>query len=231
MITQIIARDEHSTQDEHSAIVNKYAEIDDKLFMSIDEAIELSHEIARRISMGGVKPHGIVGIANGALLPTKIIATDLNLPFEMIIIRRKGSVIKSWLSRYKAVVRLAAIWYKVPLFKFPLVWVMQMMSGLKPEPALASTNYYQDQHILLIDDAIDTGKTLRRAEQILGRQQCRQITTAVISASKNNKKSTDLYIPDYFISRRIQHFPWSVNHPDFPKYQKWLKRNGLETNQ
>ncbi len=219
-------------QDEHSAIVNKYTKTDDKLFMSIDEAIELSHEIARRISMNGVELHRIVGIANGALLPTKIIATDLNLPFEVIAIRRKGSVVKSRLSRYKAVVKLASIWYSIPFVRFPLVWVMTMMRyGFKSDPVLTDTNCYQDQHILLVDDAIVSGKTLRRAEQLLSRQQCRQITTAVITVSKNKKKSTDVNIPDYFISQQIQHFPWSFNHPDFPEYQKWLKQNGLETNQ
>ncbi len=212
----------------HNAIVNKYAKINDRLFMSIEEAIELSHEIARRISMNGVEPHGVVGIANGALLPTKIIATDLNLPFEMIAIRRKGSVIKSRLSRYKVVVKLASIWYRIPFVRFPLVWVMKMMKhGFKSDPVLTGTNY-QDKHILLVDDAIVSGKTLRRAEQILSGQQCRQITTAVITVSKNKKKSADFYIPDYFISRQLQHFPWSINHPDFLEYQEWLKQNGLE---
>lgn len=219
------------TQDKHDAIVNKYAEIDDKLFMSTDEAVELSYEIARLIRVNGVEIHGVVGVANGALLLTKVIATDLNLPFEMITIRRKGSAIKSRLSRYKPIVKLASMWYRIPLLNLPLVWVMKMMNGFKSDPVLTSTNCYQDQHILLVDDATDSGRTLRRAEQILCKQQCRQITTAVISVSKKNKKKPNLYIPDYFISQRIQHFPWSVNNPDFPKYQKWLKQNGLEVNQ
>jgi len=220
------------TQDKHSAIVNKYAEIDEKMFMSMDEAIELSHEIARRISMNGVEPHAIVGIANGALLPTKIIATDLNLPFEMITIRRKGSAVKSRLSRYKTVVKLASIWYRTPFLRYPLVWILKIMRyGFKSAPTLMLTNCYQGKHILLVDDATDSGKTLRRAEQMLSNRQCRQITTAVLSVAKENKNSADFYIPDYYISQRMQRFPWSINNPAFPEYQKWLKQNVLEANQ
>ncbi len=220
------------THDKRSTIVNKYAEINDRLFMSIDEAIELSHEIARRISMNSVEPHGIVGIANGALLPTKVIATDLNLPFEMIAIRRKSSAVKSRLSRYKVVVKLVSIWHKIPVARFPLVWAMKMMRhGFKSDPVLTGINCYQGRHILLIDDATVSGKTLRRAEQILRKLQCRQITTAVISVSKKNKRSADFCVPDYFISQQIPHFPWSINNPQFPEYQKWLKHNGLDASQ
>lgn len=213
------------------AIIKKYAESDAKLYMPMDEAIALSHEITRRVTEKGVVPDEVVGIANGALLVTQVVAADLGLPFEMITIRRKGSAVKAKLSRYTVLVRLVSSWYKIPVINRPLVWAMKMMNGFKNDSNSIDASKYQGQHILLIDDATDSGGSLRRAEKLLTDHGCSQVTTAVISISKYayTRKGVDPYVPDVYISQRMHHFPWSVNNSDYPLYNEWLKQNDLET--
>jgi hypothetical protein len=54
----------------------KYRSIDQKIFMTMREAEVLSHDLAIEILVVK-RPDLPVGIANGALLPTRIVADDI----------------------------------------------------------------------------------------------------------------------------------------------------------
>jgi hypoxanthine phosphoribosyltransferase len=218
-----------SSYNDSGAIVKKYTESDKKLYMPMSEAIALSHELARRVTEKGICPDRIIGIANGALVVTQIIAADLDIPFDVITIRRKGSAVKSKLSHYTILIKLVSTWYKVPILNLPLVWAMKMMYGFKHDPSWIDATKCRGRHILLVDDATNSGKTLRRAECFLTDNGCTQVTTAVISISKYaySKKGVVPYIPDIYIAKRVHHFPWSVNNPDYPRCKTWLKQHGL----
>ena len=85
---------------DYSAIISRYADADEKLFMSVDEALVLSRELAERVRQSGFRPEKIIGVANGALLPATVVAESLDLPLEMVRVRRKGSTIKKRLAKF-----------------------------------------------------------------------------------------------------------------------------------
>ena len=54
----------------------KYRSVDQKIFMTLREAEVLSHDLAAEI-LAVERPDLLVGIANGALLPTRIVADNI----------------------------------------------------------------------------------------------------------------------------------------------------------
>jgi hypoxanthine phosphoribosyltransferase len=206
-------------------IVEKYASCQDKLYMTIDEATELAHELARRAKKMETSPDYVVGIANGGLLLTKVIATDLNLPFEMLTIRRRGSLVKEKLGRYSWVTKIVSMWYKNERINPPLIWIMKRMEKLSSETLDQSLQHLSGKHILLVDDAIETGQTVTLAKNILRQSECLSVTTSVATWSKNHKPEQEVSTPEIFIGRTIQHYPWSYNSPFFMDYEHWVKQN------
>ncbi len=206
-------------------IVEKYARCQDKLFMSMDEAIELGHELARRAKERETAPDYVVGIANGGLLLTKVIATDLNLPFEMLTIRRRGSLLKEKLGRYPWVIKIFSMWYKNERINLSLIWLMKRMEKLSSDTLDQSLQYLSGKHILLVDDAIETGQTVILAKDILHQSGCPSVLTSVVTWSKNHDPEQEKSTPEIFIGRTIQHYPWSYNSPFYKDFEHWVKQN------
>lgn len=206
-------------------IVEKYASCQDKLYMTIDEATELAHELARRTKGMETSPDYVVGIANGGLLLTKVIATDLNLPFEMLTIRRRGSLLKEKLGRYPWVTKIVSMWYKNETINPPLIWIMKRMEKLSSETLDQSLQHLSGKHILLVDDAIETGQTVTLAKNILYQSGSLSVTTSVVTWSKNHEPEQEKSTPEIFIGRTIQHYPWSFNSPFYKDFEHWVTNN------
>ena len=83
-----------------SSAYTKFLSIDHTVYMTMEEAITLSHDLADTIDISG-RPSLLVGVANGALLPMKIVADDLGIPLQVIHLRRKGSRYKQRLFAIK----------------------------------------------------------------------------------------------------------------------------------
>lgn len=206
-------------------IVEKYASCQDKLYMTIDEAIELAHELARRVKEIETSPDCVVGIANGALLLTKVIATDLNLPFEMLTIRRRGSLLKEKLGKYPLITKIFSKWYEIETINPPLIWIMKRMEKLSSDALNQSLQHLAGKHILLVDDAIETGQTVELAINALQQSGCLSVITSVITWSKNQELELKYSMPEIYISRTIQHYPWSFNSPFYKDFVHWIKEN------
>ncbi len=206
-------------------IVKKYASCQDKLYMTVDESIELAHELSKRVKEMKTNPDYVVGIANGALLLTRVIATDLNLPFEMLTIRRKGSLLKEKLGRYTLVTKIFSKWYKNERINPPLIWIMKRMVDLTSDAMDQSLQHLAGSHILLVDDAIETGQTVALAKNILHQSGCLSVTTCVVTWSKNHKAEQKYSKPEIYIGRVIQHYPWSFNNPFYKDFGHWIKQN------
>ena len=58
--------------------------------MTMGEAEALSHDMAIEI-LSANKPDLLVGIASGALLPTKVVAEHIGVPYQMVRVRRRSS--------------------------------------------------------------------------------------------------------------------------------------------
>jgi hypoxanthine phosphoribosyltransferase len=212
-------------------VLEKYQTTDKKLYMTLDESVSLSISLARQIHEKGGQFDKVIGIANGALLPTKVIADTLGLPYSFITIRRKGSSIKSRLSKYPALVKIISFWFKIPLLREPLVFLMNRFTKLSDDQTIPDSATL-DKSILLIDDSVESGQTLVKAEEVLstGNPDIR-ITTAVLVAKPIPADSATHYTPDFFLARLMQHFPWSSNNPEYDQYQEWLAENNLQKEQ
>ncbi|VAW83433.1 hypothetical protein MNBD_GAMMA16-1328 [hydrothermal vent metagenome] len=211
-------------------IVEQYAQTEDKMFMTIDQAVELSHELAIRISECGAQPELVVGIANGALLMAKVISDDLNIPLQTIKVKRKATIVKEWIVKLPVLLKMFSICYRLPLLNKPMVWLIDRCKTLDTEACNEERcPHIKKKNIIIVDDAIETGQTLAMVCQIFNHNEGNIITTAVISWSKKYD-SNALYgvVPDIYIGRRIQHFPWSGNSPYLQDYLNWLAANDLK---
>lgn len=212
-------------------IVEKYAETEDKLFMTIDEAVQLSHELAIRIAECGEKPELIIAVANGALLVAKIVSDDLNIPMQTIKVKRKATIAKEFVAKRPVLLKIIAKCYRVPLLHKPMVWLINQFKILDSTPHSEEVcDQTNKKNIVVVDDAIETGQTLAMVYQIFNCNGGNTVTTAVIAWS-NKYDSDALYgiIPNTYIGRRIQHFPWSGNSPYLQEYLQWLTANNLKT--
>ncbi len=207
-------------------IVKKYADIEDTVFMSVEEAKVLSEELADRAKQLDIEFDQIVGIANGARLMTTIIAERMGLPYQMLTIRRKGSVIKEYLSRFPLLIRFFSFWYSIPVLKYPLVEAMCRLRGLSDTSDLNSSKSNKSnqlKNILIVDDALEFGSTIEAAKTIMkSNNENANIVVAVISWRVLRPNEEQVATPDIFITRMVQHYPWSMNSPHFTEYEQWL---------
>ncbi len=211
------------------AVVEKYRHITTKEYMTLNEALALSRRLAADHAGNGYDL--VIGVPNGGLLPTKVVSDALGIPFRLVTVRRKGSAIKGRLSRYRWVKRLVARWYETPVLNIPLEAVMQYMSGL------ADSDGEDEQihdltafsRILVVDDSLESGQSLRRVVEIVSRQAATgaQIDTAVLCVGQAVPEEKRLYRVDYRLCDLMQHFPWSTNNPDYDSYQQWLADHDL----
>ena len=211
-------------------IFEKYRLIDDKLFMSVDEAEILSRGLAEMVMADGIKVDKVIGIANGAILPATVIAEYMSLPLEMERIRRKGSGLKRKLAKVPFLLGLITAMYKLPISRDVLRFVMNKFNRLEENESQQQSDDQEELTVLVIDDAVETGQTLKRImEMQLDVNPATTIYTAVISWSVAFEKPVSGAVePDFFISKRIQHYPWSQNSNHFSDYQKWLKDRDLQ---
>ncbi len=211
-------------------IVDKYRQIDDKLFMSVREAEILSEAIARQVAESGIQLKKVVGVANGAFLPATIVAESLSLPLEMVKIRRKGSKIKRSLSKIPLLRQTITLLYKLPVFHGLLRWVMDRFNRLEDSSDSSQLSQSDvDAGILVVDDAIETGQTLKRIMEMQSAENSEvKMYSAVISWSvAYDNIVEDAVEPDFYISKRIQHYPWSQNSNHLAEYHAWLEARGL----
>lgn len=215
--------------DSADAVLQKFRERDEKLYMTLAEAQVLSVALADAVVAAGIQPDKVIGVANGALMPATLVAERLQLPVEMVRIRRKGSGIKRRLSRLPFLRELVTWLYRLPGTHQLLRFVMNRFNRLEEADAGSATTVASATTLLVVDDAIETGQTLKR---ILDIQQSQnpgaRVVNAVISWSIGFREKGQCAVnPDVYLSDRIHHYPWSQNSPAFAEYQTWLAERGL----
>ena len=90
----------HTIARPRSSAYTKFMGIEQTVYMTMEEAIALSQDLAT-LSICSGRPDMLVGVANGALLPMKIVADELGVRFQVIHLRRKGSRYKQKLYAIK----------------------------------------------------------------------------------------------------------------------------------
>jgi adenine/guanine phosphoribosyltransferase-like PRPP-binding protein len=219
--------------DDDAEVTTAFSNRRNKGYVSIAEAESLGREIARRALSFSSKPDLVVGIANGALLITWVVSDELELPFEIVDVRRKGTRLKRRLVQIKEALRIpSAVVTSGPMATF---WRLFEHTFYKfwPTQLEAATNELsfdvQGKNILLLDDCIVTGASVKFVYGQLVKAGARAVTVGVICISGDSPlRESDVGFPAMHISRLVHFYPWSVNHPDHDKYQRWLTLRNLQ---
>ena len=187
--------------------------------MTMEEAIALSQDLADAIDIAG-RPDMLVGVANGALLPMKIVADELGIRFQVIHLRRKGSRYKRKLFAIKQALGIPTSLLTIQPMRAIQTWLEQRTSTLE-EANDAFAFDVAGKDVMIIDDAIHTGKTARYLKDRLLAKGAAKTRFAVICWYRGPTDSGD-WSPDLYLHRRYQWYPWSNNSPYFPNFLTWL---------
>jgi len=207
-----------------SSAYTKFLTADHTVYMTMEEAIALSRDLADAIETFG-RPDLLVGVANGALLPMKIVADELGIPLRVIHLRRKGSRYKQRLFAIKEAVGIPTSLLTIRPMRAIQTWFEQRTSALE-ETNDAFAYDVVGKDVMIIDDAIHTGMTVRHLKERLLAKGATKVSVAVICWYRGPTDSGD-WGPDLYLHRRYQWYPWSNNSPYFAEFLNWLAEKGF----
>jgi adenine/guanine phosphoribosyltransferase-like PRPP-binding protein len=223
---------------DRSGIVKKFAEAPTKTFMTLGEAealaIELAMQMRREFVPQTPDPFIVVGIANGGLMVAKIVAETLGYPFETIRIQRSGSRLKRKIGRYGWLVRLVDTLLHMRVSTRVVGRIIDRMNRLEIDTggklsteSNAEHASFKDKHIILVDDCIQSGETIRLAKKMLLEAGAKEVLTGVLTLKKDKSKS-EHFDPIVYLNTRIQYYPWSQNNKEYENYLSWLNGRGIK---
>ncbi len=195
--------------------------------MSLEEAVELSRQLAQTMTESVDKPDLIVGLANGALLPTKVVSDALGIPYRMVRVRRQGSRYKQIVVRIKNALHLDS---RI-LTWGPMKYLRSRFEARYNKLESASNTFdfdVQGLSVALVDDCIESGKSVRYVYDALKKQGASRVSINVLCWYQETPGVLPEGRPDTFLHTAIQVYPWAATHPNLNGYMKWLKDNGME---
>lgn len=223
--------------------VRKYSESNWKLQMTMTDAKALSIELAERLRLTLIqdiekKKVLVVGITNGGLMTALIVAKCLSVPMDIIGIRRRCSSLKRALGRYKLIVRIVDKAFKVRLIRpllHPIICGMKKLQVGGSEKTggvgLEIDKKFIGKHVVLIDDCIASGNTVRMAKRIIFEAGADKVTTGVITIVKLEEEPERIkeFSPIIYLNSKAQHcYPWSQNNIEYDDYLSWLIAKGVK---
>ncbi len=208
-------------------ILDKYVFAEKKLHMSMSEAECLSRILAKKISETYSESFDgntvVVGIANGGLMVAKVVADSLNLQFKTLKIRRKNSRVKRFLGKFRCVVKACSLILATPVLSTITRSLINSMNKIEVADCFGGS--FGGKKILLIDDCVETGASLRVAEEILRNEGASVIAIGVLTF-KNIESCKEISVeklPIVYLNTRIMHYPWSQNNEQYVHFLEWLK--------
>ena len=218
-----------STEGEDEAITRRYAATQEKLYMTMPEAEALSRQVGRELKRVPDRFDLVVGLANGALLPTRIIAEELGVPYEMVKVRRQGS---RWIQRLQGVKRALSLPSGLLTWgPFGLFWYWFQRRFNKLEKSEKSFDFeVAGKHIALIDDCIVSGGSVRYVLDRLVEAGAASVRVGVICWSDDQKAidPTKNVVPDVYLHRAVHFYPWSSSSPHLQEFEGWLRARKME---
>lgn len=205
--------------------VEKYLNLKDKTYMTLQEAQSLSRELAMRFRSHSAKPDCVVGIANGALLAASVVADTLKLPLHMVLVRRRGSRIKQ---RMGAVVR----WLGVPpqlITARPLLPLWRVFQRKTSTLDMKTDDFQIDVRgkcVALVDDCMESGASIKVARDRLMAAGASQVVTGVLCWYRGVGDS-GTFEPDLYLHSFAHFYPWSESSMYYEQYMQWLSANDL----
>jgi hypoxanthine phosphoribosyltransferase len=204
----------------------KFGSAKTRLRMSLSEAEGLSIALARDARARWGDFDLVAGLANGALLPAKVVADTLGLPVEMLRIRRKGSGYKQKLIAIKTLLRIPSGLILWGPFK-PLWDLFQNATSKLEEGANAFGFDVTGKRVLLVDDCIVSGGSVRYVAERLAQFGAAEVKTAVICWCEDVPGGVPAPEPDVYLHRQIHNYPWSGDSDALADFKRWLTAHGL----
>jgi hypoxanthine phosphoribosyltransferase len=209
----------------------KYRALEQKTYMTLSEAEELARVLAARISQEAGVPDVVIGLANGANFVTKIVADQLDVPFRMVKVRRKGSRLKRRLRSVIKLLRLPPKILALPFVNFFSKAFDRRYSAIEEQQSPDERSQFAGfagKRALIIDDCIDTGSSVSYVRKCLKDIGAKEIKTAVICwSNKNDTQKLNSVVPDVFLHRKIHFYPWSNNSPHYRDFVTWSDKAGI----
>jgi hypoxanthine phosphoribosyltransferase len=174
---------------------------------------EYAHELAARIKASGFKPALVVGIESGGHLIGKIVANELYTDFETVRVRRKSSKLTHSNAMRRIIgTKRSRIRGLLLNFFFPL---------MNPRVENASIGRLDSKYrVLIVDDGVQTGKTMEVVKQILVRKGAKPENIKTAAVNVIGKK----YRPDFFLTTKRIYWPWSATSPEYKAFRRWQTR-------
>lgn len=195
--------------------------------ITVEESEQLARDLAHIVRANAIATDLVVGIANGAVLPTKVVAELLCLPWYMVKVRRKGSRYKQRLLVIKEKLRIPSsiiLWGP-----FRALWVVIQNRTKSLEHSEESFGFdVKNKRVLLIDDCLETGASIDYVRRRLQAAGAASVQTAVYCWVQMTSVASPEKAPDLFLHRQIQFYPWSNNSRHLQAFQQWLVRHQLE---
>jgi hypoxanthine phosphoribosyltransferase len=198
-----------------------------RITMSLTESELLSVALAQasQTRWGGFDL--VVGLANGALLPAKVVADTLGLPVQIVRIRRQGSGYKQKLIGIKN-------WLRIPnglilWGPFKPLWDLFQNATSKLEEGHDAFGFdVAGKRVLLVDDCIVSGASVRHVAERLAACSAAEVRTAVICWCEDVPGGVPAPEPDVYLQRQIHTYPWAGNSDDLDAFKRWVSAHGLE---
>lgn len=164
----------------------------------------LATQLAERIRAAKFAPELIVYIETGARLFAHELAPLLNAPLAPLWVKRSGHGLKRILAPVAVRLPVAARDWLRRIEERSGVHRVSRRAACLPESASVA-----GKHVLVLDDAADTGRTITLARQLVIERGAapEHVRTAVLAATTPGAQSA----VDFFVLNRNCRMPWSAD--------------------
>jgi len=159
-------------------------------------------ELPLQIQVKEYTPDIVVCINRGGVLPGVEVARELQVPCSSLTVQRPFNTVEI----YKRMPKFIAEWYQVFL---SLTMMPEVVPGIHAS--------VMGKKLLMVDDAVHTGKTFRVATEYVSFLAPREVRTATLTYVRRQHA-------DFALKKGRYQFPWSRNSPEFEEYNEYLLR-------
>lgn len=192
------------------------------LTLSIEAVRKDCLKLASEIERTNFKPDCVIYIKSGGYLIGKECANYFNIHLSGIRISREGNHVK---------LKLSFILKKMPQFVRVALRVLEFKSGIHRRKNIrlvteVDDNLINGKNVLLVDDSIDTGNTIKAAIDFLKKSYGDNINLKVAGLNKF-KLSEKLVNTDYYIHEdSLIICPWSKDSKEYIDFNKVYNLGG-----
>jgi len=180
-------------------------------FVTMDEVRSMCRTLAELARQRGPIPDLVIGIANGGTLPAYLVAEALGRPLKLVFVQHKGSAIKQRLRPLVDFFHIPPAWILNPLVR-PLWALFQRRTSGLVENTSSFDFSVDGKDVLLVDDCVESGKTVNYIKDRLAGAGAARIAVAVISCVGLDRPDR-VAEPEISLTHIFQFYPWSNNSP------------------